>query len=89
MNCVLAWRDQVVVRLRGDGRRGLVVQLAEWLAEQPVVTAKAVADHFGVAFQTANRSVAALVDAGILRQVTGGTYGRVFVADDVMAILDR
>lgn len=85
---LLAWREDMVSQLRSGGRRGLVVQLAEWLAEQPVVTARAVADHFDVAFQSANRAIATLVDREVLHEVTGGTYGRVFVADDVMAILD-
>jgi len=34
-------------------------------------------------------AIARLVDAGILRETTGRTYGRVFAAEAVIHILER
>ena len=55
-------------------RRGTVARLAELL---------------GVSFQAANDAVVRLVQVGILMERTGYQKNRIFVAPDVLQILNR
>ena len=59
------------------------------LMEQPVVTAKFIAEHLGVSAVAAHRAVDTLVARGILTPGTG-RYRRseVFQADDVLRVID-
>lgn len=81
------YRDATVDRLRRSGLKGVIIELAEELIERPVLTPTAVAQAMGVSYQTANRAIGRLVDEDILGEATGRTYGRIFVANEVMQLL--
>lgn len=83
-----AWRGNIVDRLRSEQRKGLVIQLAEWLIEQPVITVGAVAARFEVSFQSANRVVASLEADGVLEHVAGTSHPRLFASSEVLSILN-
>ncbi|HEX4902424.1 MAG TPA: helix-turn-helix domain-containing protein [Acidimicrobiales bacterium] len=59
------------------------------LIEHPSVTVKAVAEAHQVTNQAANSAVARLTDLGVLEEVTGRSYNRVFQAPAVLDILFR
>lgn len=84
---LLAFVDLARAAVRTRGLRGLAVDLTERLIERPVFTIRWVADDFGKSVPAATDAVNRLVDLGLLRETTGGTYGRVFAADDVLRIL--
>lgn len=63
--------------------------MAEGLIAQPIVTATWNQHHYGVSYPSANNAVARLERLGLLRETTGGNYGRVFAADDVLRGLRR
>jgi Fic family protein len=44
--------------------------------------------HFAISAPAANAVLAKLVNIGILRETTGGNYRRLFVADDVLHIIE-
>ena len=69
--------------------RGIALDVAENLVAWPVVTPTWVQRHHKVTYPAANGAVARLVDIGLLREITGSNYGRRFVADEVMRILER
>jgi hypothetical protein len=48
-----------------------------------------VQQHYGVSYPAANSAVARLEKLGLLRETTGGNYGRSFAADDVLRVLER
>ena len=85
---LLAFRDGVIDDLRRSGLRGTIIEVAERLIERPVLTPTAVARQFDISYQTANRAVSILVSRGILTETTGRTYGRVFVAVEVLRLLE-
>jgi len=67
----------------------VAIDVIEGLIARPILTSGWLADVHGVTRQAAINSIGRLVDAGILRETTGGTYGRVFAADAVIQILER
>lgn len=68
---------------------GFTTTLLDELVGYPVVQVQALADRHGVTFVTANRAVARLQEAGILREITGKSYGRLFVASSVYDVVSR
>lgn len=44
-------------------------------------------DAYEMSYQNANRIIAALVDRGVLVEVTGGSYRRVFAAAEVFNLI--
>ena len=83
----LAYRKALVDRLRAQGLKGTIIEVAESLVYLPVLSAGAVARQCNVAFQTANRVIKRLVDESVLSEVTGRGYGRVFAAREVLQLL--
>ena len=85
---LLGWRQDTVDRLRSTGLRGTAIVIAESLIGYPVVTPSRASEQFNVTYRAANRAVGRLVDEGVLSEVTGQRYGRVFAAIEVLSILD-
>ena len=86
---LLVWRDETLVSLRSRRLRGVVLDVAADLIGRPSLNVKAVAEAYGVSNQAANTAVARLVDAGVLEEVTGSNYNRVFQAPAVLDIFFR
>lgn len=70
-------------------RGGAAMHIAENLVGQPVITVTWAARLCNVTFPAANYAIRRLVSFGILEEVTGRDYGRVFVARPVLRIVDR
>lgn len=68
---------------------GFVLQLADELIGYPIVAPTSVADRHDVSYPTAKRAIDKLVEAGILEEATGRSYGRSYIAGDVYRILSR
>lgn len=74
---------------RGSGRASVAVDLAEILIERPIVSVSWAVKRFKVSFPSANNAIGKLVEVGLLREMTGRSYGRVFAAQRVLQILER
>lgn len=74
---------------RSNNIRGTALDVAEGLIARPIITPTWVQSHYGVSYPSANNAVARLEHLGLLREITGGSYGRVFAADDVLRVLER
>ena len=85
---LLRLREDMVARLRAAGVRGAALPIAESLIGYPFIDVNAAAKVAAVSYQAANTAVARLTDAGILREITGGSYGRLFACWDVMRIIE-
>lgn len=88
IQALLAWRERTVTRLRDNGVRGVALQIAEELAAYPVVTVSGASSRYGVTYPAANAAIKRLVAEGVLEEVTGRNYGRVFSAQQVFRIID-
>ena len=60
----------------------------EDMVGQPVISVPWARSHYGVSYQAANEAVAKLVEDGILQEMTGGTYDRVFASIRVLNIIE-
>ncbi len=86
---LLLYQEETRDSARQRGIRGVAIDVIEGLIARPILTSGWVADVHGVSRQAAINAIGRLVDAGILRETTGGTYGRVFAAEAVIQILER
>lgn len=79
-----AWRTRRRYRRHSAAERSLAL-----LPHYPVVTVRRLADRLGVSQPAAWTAIGQLVDAGVLQEATGFSRNRVFVAREVLVILNR
>lgn len=63
--------------------------LADALFTNPLIDAKRAARVLGKSLPTANAAIQALVAGGVLRELTGRRWGRLYVAQELMDLLQR
>jgi Fic family protein len=80
-------RDSIIDGLHQSNVRGVALRIAEDTVSNPFVTPSSAAQKFGVTYEAANSAVARLVAEGILREMTGRSYGRLFTAPRVVDVL--
>jgi len=86
---LLEIRQDFLGILQSQGCRGSIVNLAGDLIGYPILDVGGAQALTGVSYQSANSAVARLVELGILAEVTGRNYGRVFRCERVFnAIAD-
>jgi Fic family protein len=85
---LLAAQEDARELVRQHKLRGVGAAIAEDLISQPVVTVGWAAKHHGVTYPAANTAIFRLTQMGLLREATGGTYGRVFRNEEIMRILE-
>lgn len=64
-------------------------RIADSLVGKPAINARIAAERFEVTPAAARTAIAALSEAGILRQASTGSRNRVWVAEEVTAAYDR
>jgi Fic family protein len=84
---LLAWRADTLSMLRANRVKGVALAVAEKLIEHPTITVKHVAETHDVSAQAANSAVRRLVQLGVVSEITGRNYNRVFNAHAVFGIL--
>lgn len=84
---LLQLRNEYIGAAKGKGLRGVALDIAGGLIGYPVITVKFASDTYGVTYPAANTAIARLVDLGILTEVTGKSYGRLFAAGQVLNLI--
>jgi Fic family protein len=79
------WRQ----RLTEAHASSLILRLADSLFSSPVITSRQVEHLLAVTHRTANRNIGKLIEAGILRQLGNASYGRVYIAQDILRIVSQ
>ncbi len=82
------YRRHVVDTLREDKARGVILDIAEGLIAYPVATISGLARRHGVTYPPAANAVERLVGLGFLEEVTGASYGKVYVCPEVIDIIE-
>ena len=85
---LLRWRESTVDHIRDSGIKGSAITLCENLIGFPVISRTQAAELADVTYRAATLAIEKLVEAGVLREATGRTYGRLYYAPEVLAILD-
>lgn len=84
---LVKFRDSTISTLRAHRAKGVIMDVANDLIGFPLMSVSEVAENHKITYQAANSIVARLVGLGIIREMTGKTYGRLFVCDRVYEIL--
>lgn len=84
---LMKFADSAFSEMRRRGARGAVLDLAANLIGYPVMTASEIQQALDVSAPTAYKAIARLEDAGYLKEITGGTWGRVYRCSRVYDIL--
>jgi Fic family protein len=79
----VTWRE----RLMQARASALLLRLADYLFDAPVLTIPEAQRLLEVTYRSAQRSVAKLVEAGVLRQVGEASYGKTFIAAEILNII--
>ena len=82
------WR-QYRQRLQSVRSSAILLTLVDKLFHQPYITFGLARSALGVTFRSAQLNVEKLVNAGILKEIPGRKYGRIFVAHEVLDILEK
>jgi Fic family protein len=70
-------------------RSAAALRLLDELFASPFITVPGAATALGLSFPAAQNNVDKLVEAGILREMTGKAKNRVYVADEILRLLDE
>jgi Fic family protein len=79
---LLTVRQSMMARLRAARVRGVALDIVESLIGYPYITAAEAAKIHGVTYPPANSAIAKLVEMGILIEVTGQAYNRIFASPE-------
>jgi Fic family protein len=66
-----------------------LLRLADSLFMNPVVNPTMTAKAFKLTYVSAQKNIDKLVDAGILQEITGRQRGRIYVAGNIIDVLER
>lgn len=82
-------RQSMIDTLRASRARGVVLEIVEDLIGYPVITASMAASLHNVTYPPANAAIQRLVQLGLLIEVTGNSYGRIYAAPAIMRAVER
>jgi len=86
---LLAVREDLLKIVRDNRRHGLIFDIIEDLIGYLSLTPSTTAKRHGVQYKTANDAFMRLEQMGILTEITGKDYGRIFVCQPVRRIVTR
>jgi Fic family protein len=86
---ILGLREEYRQRLLRAKGAASAQRLLDALFTRPALTIRGAQRVLDVSYVTASRAVTLLVEAGILREITGVRRGRIFVADRLIQVMDE
>lgn len=75
-------------RLQTSQGSARLLQVVDLLFGAPIVAVKQVKSAIGVSFPSANRYMAQLEEAGVVREITGRSRNRLYQADEIMQAIE-
>lgn len=87
IDALLSYRDSVVKLAEERGVRGITTDVVDAIIGNPVISIADFKDVRRVAYGTAKSLVDKLVALGVLFELTGGSYNRIFYAREVGRII--
>lgn len=85
---IMQIRQRMLDDLKAERARGVVLDIVDDLVAFPIITPSRAASLHGVTYPPANNAIERLVRLGHLREITGGSYGRVFASDALMLAVE-
>lgn len=81
-------RNLMLARLRAQRAKGIVLEIVDDLIGYPIITVTQAASLHNVTYPPANAAIQRLESLGMIREITGRSYGRVYACDDVMRAVE-
>ena len=81
-------RASMLAELRTARAKGVVLEIVEDLIGYPIITVSQAASLHNVTYPPANAAIQRLESLGLVREITGRSYGRVYACDAVMRALE-
>lgn len=75
--------------VRMTKKSSVLIRLVDLLIERPVITTVFTARRLNVTYPAAKNNIAKLIKAGILKEVTGTKRNRIYIAMEVLEIINR
>ncbi len=88
IDSLIEFRVQLTQALLKGKERGIIFQMAESLVESPMLSIQDLANRHSVSYPTASTAVKKLVQMGILRELTGARYQKLYVCMGILKILE-
>lgn len=85
---LLSFHERIRRTVRETGITGVAQKIADDLISQPVTTPTHASRLYDVTYPAANKAIARLVEHGILHELTGRSYDRVFGSTEIINIMD-
>ncbi len=85
---LLSLRDRYLSLLKELGFTKAMFGLIDKLIENPFVTAPQAAKKIGVSYPAVQNAIKKLINAGLLREITGQRRNRVYLCEEVLEILE-
>jgi Fic family protein len=82
-------RSEMIKLLKDDRAKGAILDLASDLIGYPRISVRQTARLYQITYPAANSIVSRLVELGILREITGSSYGRIFACDRVYNVIAK
>lgn len=86
--CILALQQRYREQLRKRKAKATALAITDRLFLNPYVTATRLAERLGVSFPTIQAAIDRLVEAGILREVTGRQRNRIYCAEELLRTIE-
>lgn len=84
-----ASRERILSGVRGTSARAKLEAFLSYLEGAPIIEIKRTASYLGWSFPTTSKYVKLFCEAGILKEVSGRSRGRVFAFEDYLAVLRK
>lgn len=88
IEALLDYQDELRSHIRDQRVRGVRAQIIEDIVGQPIIAVPWAGARYRVSYQAANEAIAKLVKDGILQEMTGRKYDRLFAATRVLRIVE-
>jgi Fic family protein len=84
---LLDYQEELRELVRSKNIRGVAARIAEDLVGNPMIQPTWAAKHYAVSYQAANKGIQRLLDEGVLEEMTGRSYGRIFASPRVLVLV--
>ncbi len=89
LESLLSLRVDYQERIRVGRRQERLEQVLDLIFQRPILNVRQAETALGIPYMTAERCIERLVEAGILREVTGKARNRVYRADEILAVIEK
>jgi Fic family protein len=89
LESLLSLRVDYLERIRVGRRQERLEQVLDLIFQRPILNVRQAEAALGIPYMTAERCIEKLVEAGILREVTGKVRNRIYRADEILAVIEK